>query len=91
MVDDIGDLLIGQLIGERRHLRFIFLAVDHLSAKSVQHSADVCRGIGGVNHRIAGERRKRPRHALAFRAVAGCAVVGEQCCTLGGIKPWEPA
>ena len=29
MVDDIGDLLIGQLIGERRHLRFIFLAVDH--------------------------------------------------------------
>jgi hypothetical protein len=33
VVDDIGDLLIGQLIGERWHLRFIFLAVDHLSAK----------------------------------------------------------
>jgi hypothetical protein len=64
------------------------LPVDHLSAKSVQHSADVCRGTGGVNHRIAGERRKRPRRALAFRTVAGRAFVGEQRRRLGRVKPW---
>jgi hypothetical protein len=86
VVDDLGDLLIGQLIGEWWHLGLVFLSVELLSVKAVQHSADVCRGIGGVHHRIPGERRKRSRHTLAFRAVAGCAVAGEQRRARGGIK-----
>lgn len=73
MVDDRGDLCVGQL-GERRHLRRIMRSADRLAAQSMKHDFYVRVGAGAVNDGIGGKRWKRSRNAGTALSVTRLAI-----------------
>ena len=86
MVDDLHDLGIRELFGERRHCGLVGSAVDRLAAKAVEDDANLLGRIGGVHHRIADERREGSWDALTGGAVTNGAGIGELLGASGGIE-----
>jgi len=65
VIDNVGNLLVVDHVGERRHRHVVFRAAYRLAGKPMQHRAYLFGGIVLIDDRVAGECRERARHARA--------------------------
>src|SRR5262245_19323074 len=68
--DDRRDLLIAQVLGERRHAERAWIALGARRKATDEHHPDRVDRMRHQDRAVVGERRIDPRHALAVRLVA---------------------